>query len=109
MVEGSGIARFQARRTLLLSLPRGTNVLEALAEALATNAVGHAWIVGRGTFEEVELRGAAEGERTFATTSRIVSLDGHANPGDGRGVLSLSTTVARPSPRGPDPVHPRTQ
>ena len=85
---------------LSIVLRRGDDVLQVLRERLAERAVGNAWIVGRGTFDEVELRDG-ETTRTFATTSRIVSLDGRATAGDGEGALALAATVSRNAMRGP--------
>jgi len=86
---------------IVIAPRRGDDVLHLLRTALAENAVGNAWIVGRGTFEEIELR---DGEitRTFATTSRIVALDGRARAGNGEGEIALAATVARSTARGPE-------
>lgn len=87
-------------RPVLLVVPsRGEELRAATAEALAGRAVGHAWIVGRGTLDEVELEESGA-RRTFATPTRIVSLEGRATAGQGGGVLSLSATVARKTPQG---------
>jgi len=93
----------EARKTILLKPPRGANLLDTLTAALAEHHVVHAWIQGRGTFDDVELRDAPnQPTRTFATTSRIVSLDGTAHASPIPGKLTLAATVARPSIRGPE-------
>jgi len=87
-------------RPVLVVVPsRGEELRAATVEALAARAVGHAWIVGRGTLEEVELDDAGA-RRTFATPTRIVALEGRATAGSGGGSLSLTATVARKTPEG---------
>lgn len=91
----------ETRKTLLLRPARGADLFESLTAALAAHAVAHAWIEGRGTLDDVEVRDdPSHPTRTFATTSRIVALDGVAHAASSR--LSLATTVSRPSLRGPE-------
>lgn len=94
--------RCRTREALLLTVEAGEELTEAITSALAEHGVGHAWIEAQGTLREVAVQDPG-GERTFATTSRIVALHGHATAGgNGRGALRLSATVARSSLRGPE-------
>ena len=95
------LPRHLPRPPFAILLHRGDDVLQVLRAQLAEQAIGNAWIVGRGTFDEVELRDG-ESTRTFATTCRVVSLDGRAAAGEGGGALTLAATVSRNAARGPE-------
>jgi predicted DNA-binding protein with PD1-like motif len=85
--------------TFVLTPPAGADLRAFLEAALAERRVVEAWITAYGTLNDVELRDS-DSSKTFATSSRIVSLVGSVEVRNGAPAMTLTATVGRPSMRG---------